>query len=244
MRLSQAWIVARHDLSFLRKRRGIMAGLVAMPVGVGVGFPLLMRYILSQGPVPHLVLGNLMDAFAFWFVIGAASIPVGIASYSIIGEKIEKSLEPLLATPTTDGEILLGKTLAAFLPTIAAIWAGATLFMVLMDRVTAGVFGYLYYPNWTMAAILLALSPLAVLVTIEISVLISSKVTDVRSASQITGLIFLPFILLYIAGEIGVFPLDAPHLGEVALGLLVLVVALYFVSRQTFHREEILTQWK
>ena len=55
------------------------------------------------------------DALVFIFIILAAIIPTVIGSYSIVGEKIEK-LETLLATPTTDSEILLGKTLAAFLP--------------------------------------------------------------------------------------------------------------------------------
>ncbi len=36
-----------------------------------------------------------MNAFSFWFVIGAAFLPVTIASYSLVGEKVQKSLEPL-----------------------------------------------------------------------------------------------------------------------------------------------------
>jgi hypothetical protein len=61
-------------------------------------------------------------------------LPVAIASYSLVGEKIERSLEPLLATPATDGEILLGKGIAAFVPPVAAIWAGAVVFMALAGQ--------------------------------------------------------------------------------------------------------------
>jgi len=245
VRLSQAWVVARHDLGLVRRRRGLLASLVALPIGVGVGFPLLLRYILTQtGGVQGAFLAGLIDAFSFWFVIGAASIPIGIASYSIVGEKLERSLEPLLATPTTDGEILLGKTLAAFLPTILAIWAGGTIYMALTDRVTEAKLGYLYYPNWEMGVILFALTPLACLLTIEISVLISSRATDVRTAQQAAGLIFIPFILLYVMGEARIVVLDTTNLSYIAGGLLAIVVGLFFVSRQTFHRDEILTRWK
>ena len=244
MRLSQAWLVARHDLAFLRRRRGMLAGLVALPVGVGVGFPLLMRYLVVDRGLPAIAFPGLIDAFAFWFVIGAATIPVGIAAYSIVGEKVERSLEPLLATPTTDGEILLGKTLGVFLPTTVAMWAGGALYMALMDRVTEPTLGYLYYPNWTMGVIQLVLTPLTVLLTVEVSVLISSRVTDVRAAQQFAGLLFLPYILLYVVGETQIVILNTTNLLYIGGGIAVVVLLMFFLSRQTFHREEILTRWK
>lgn len=69
----------------------------------------------------------------------AAILPTAIDSYSMVGEKVEKSLEPLLATPTTDSELLLGKSIAVFLPPLIATYIGALIFMVLMDIVTFSV---------------------------------------------------------------------------------------------------------
>lgn len=245
MRLSQAWIVARHDLGILAHRRGIVAGLIALPLGVGIGFPLLTWYIVqkSTGDL-GAYLPDLINAFSVWWVIGAAMIPTSIAAYAIVGEKVEKSLEPLLSTPTTDSEILLGKTLAAFLPTIGAIWLGSILYQVLVDVFTSGPLGYLYYPSWSMALILFVMAPLACLYAIEFSVLISSRATDARSAQQYAGVIFVPFIFIYILGEIGSFPLDTTNLLYIALGLAILVLGLFYASERIFHREEILTQWK
>ncbi len=80
-------------------------------------------------------LPGLLNSFSFFLVIGAAFVPLGIASYSIVGEKVEKSLEPLLATPLTDGEILLGKTISAIVPTLVAMYAAAVVFMVGIDEV-------------------------------------------------------------------------------------------------------------
>ena len=246
MRFGQAWLVAAHDLGMVRQRRSILYGLVAFPLAVAVGFPLLVRYIIDKTSAAALsrVLPGLVDSFNWWFVVAAATLPIAIASYSIVGEKIEKSLEPLLATPTTDSEILLGKALTAFLPTILSVWAGSALYMTLMDRVTASILGPLYYPNWEMAVILLALTPLACMFTIEVSILISSKVSDLRTAQQYAGLIFLPFVLLYIVGEIGAVTLDTTNLLYISGALAVVVVALFTISRKTFHREEILTRWK
>jgi len=247
MRLSQAWIVTRHDLRLLRERKTILATLVGFPIAVAVGFPLLVRYILAHtSAAVHAgsYLPGLIDSFSFWFVIGGVSVPVAIASYSIVGEKLEKSLEPLLATPTTDGEILLGKTLAAFLPTVIAVLAAAVVFMVLIDRVTGSALGYAYYPNPTMDVLLAGVTPLSVLVSIEATILVSSRATDVRTVQQSAGLLFLPFILLYLAGEIGVLDLDATTLLEIAAILGAACLGLFFLTVRTFDRNEILTRWR
>jgi ABC-2 type transport system permease protein len=245
MRVSQAWIIARHDMRQFRQKRGILLGLVAFPLGIGVGFPLLIELILrSAGTAGSSAwLPGILDAFALWFVIGAVSLPTTIAAYSIVGEKISKSLEPLLSTPTTDGEILLGKSLAALIPSVLAMWAGGLLFQGIVDLETVGPFGYLYYPNATMAVVLLLAMPLAALVAVEASVVISSRATDVRAAQQYAGALILPFFLLYIAGELGL-SLDAGHLLLVSAALGVVALGLYFASLRAFRREEILTRWK
>ncbi len=199
---------------------------------------------MQSGGIPAAVQYGILNSFSFWFVIGAAILPTGIASYSLIGEKIEKSLEPLLATPLTDSEILLGKSLAAFIPAIASTYAGATVYMFLMDRITYSQLGYLYYPNWTMGVILLALAPLACILSIELNVLVSANANDVRTAQQIGGLMFLPFGGIYFLSIFGYISLNTTNLLIIAAVVLVADVILFFVSRATFLREEILTKWK
>jgi ABC-2 type transport system permease protein len=247
VRFSQAWIVARHDIGIFRRRRGIILGLIAFPLAVGIGFPLLIEYIVSQGgPSTGLEssLPYLVNAFSWWFVVGAAALPTAIAAYGIVGEKIEKSLEPLLATPTTDGEILLGKVLAAFIPTMIAVWAGSILFQVLVDVWTHNQIGYLLYPSWEMAIIMFVLAPLSCLYAVEFCVIASSRATDARTAQQYGGFVFFPMIVIYVAGEIGFFPLDTTNLLYIGGGMVLVALGLFFVSTKMFRREEILTQWK
>ncbi len=55
---------------------------------------------------------------------------------------------------------------------------------------------------------------------------------------------FIPFIGIYLAGEIGLINLDANNLLIISAILLALDVILFFVSTATFRREEILTKWK
>ena len=56
------------------------------------------------------------------FMMMPLIIPVNIAAYSIVGEKTTHSLEPLLATPITTGELVTGKNLSAVIPAVIATW--------------------------------------------------------------------------------------------------------------------------
>ena len=246
MNLRHSWIIATKDLKAIRRRKTILYTLVITPLALSLLFSYIVQYAVSSAAPGTNVLSFafLLDAFQFWFAIIAAILPSPIASYSIVGEKVEKSLEPLLATPVTDGEILLGKSLAAFIPTILASYAGAAIYMASVDRTMYSVLGYLYYPNSEMIVILLLLTPITCLLSIELNVIISSKVADVRSASQLGGVIFAPFMGLYIAGEIDVITLDTITLLVLSAIMAALTVGLFFVSTRTFQREEILTKWK
>lgn len=245
MNFGKAWIIARKDIDTFRTKRTILGSVVLLPIIVSVGLPLILqRAVLKSGAMSPAEIPVLLDAFAFFFIIIAAVIPTAIASYSIVGEKVQKSLEPLLATPTTDGEILLGKSLAALLPSLAATWIGAVVFMTLMDNFTVGTLGYDYYPSWGMAAGLLIAAPLAATLSIELSVVISSRVNDVRSAQQLGSLMILPFAGIYVAGELNLITLDTNTLLEISAIIGAAAVLLFFVARATFSREEILTKWK
>jgi ABC-2 type transport system permease protein len=243
MRLSKAWIVASKDFKTFTKRKSIFYSIIYLEGVISVVLPFIVRAIANR-PGALTLLPSFMNAFSFWFVIGAALLPVTIASYSLIGEKVQQSLEPLLATPTTDEEILAGKSIAAFLPAILSDYIGAVIFMVLTDLFTYGKLTYLYYPNWDIAIILLLLAPLACLLAVGYNVLISSRATDARSAQQLGLLILLPFALVYVLSEQRVFALTTTNLLIMA-GVLVVVDAIaFYLVKATFQREEILTKWK
>ncbi|MEN3034789.1 MAG: ABC transporter permease subunit [Candidatus Methanosuratincola petrocarbonis] len=246
MRFSKAWLVSSRDFRIFRHQKNIWYSIIIFPVLISVLFPTILEYAgqRSTGLLSVANLPNLLDSFSFFIVIGAAYIPLGIASYSIVGEKIEKSLEPLLATPLTDGEILLGKAIAALLPTLVAMYAGAAVFMVGIDAVTFGKLGYNYFPNWTLGVLLIVVVPAAVVMSVLYSIIVSSRVNDVRSANGYGILIFIPFLAIYFTSEIRIISLDINGLLIIASILSAIDAALYFVSTAAFQREEILTKWK
>ena len=221
--------------------------MLAIPFLAPFCLPLVIEYEarINGNGIPASELTILLPALTFFFMILAGLIPTGLASYSIVGEKVENSLEPLLATPMTDGEILLGKGMAAFLPPLAAILAGSAIYMSLMDLVTYGTLGYYYFLNWNAAIVFFLMVPLAVVMSVEWNVIVSARVSDVRVAYQIGVLLILPFAGVYVGGEIGLVPLDVTSVLLIITGIILVADLVFlYIAKATFRREEILTKWK
>ncbi len=246
MDIQNAWAVAAKDFKIFKRKSQVIYITVVFPLVIGIALPLILQYVVNNARsrlVGGLGFTGLMDSFSIFFLIGAAVIPTAIASYSLVGEKVQKSLEPLLATPMTDSEILFGKTISGLVIPLASIYAGSAIFMALMDFVTHGTLGYFYYPNWHIAAILLV-APLICLASVELNIIISSRLNDVRSAQQLGMMASLPFFGLFLASETGLFAFTDTNLLILAGVILLADIAIFFVSRATFQREEILTKWK
>jgi ABC-2 type transport system permease protein len=231
--------IARKDLTVMMTRRSLRIGLLVLPLGLAI----LFSQIVAHGSFASGSLPQTLNAFLFFFMIYTGALPATIASYSLVGEKVERSLEPLLATPASDSEILLGKGLAALLPPLAAIWAGMFLLMGLCDAYTRTTLGYLYFPNWMAAVTVFGVAPLLATMAVGFSVLWSARVSDVRTAQQLAALTAIPGAGLYIALISGAFSLDLASLAVMCGALAVADTALAFAARAVFHREEILTRW-
>ena len=231
--------IARKDLTIMMTRRGLRIGLAIFPLALGVGF----SQIIAFAHIPTSVLPHTLNAFLFFFMIYTGVLPASIASYSLVGEKVERSLEPLLATPATDGEILLGKGIAALAPPLVAMWAGMCTLMVYCDVLTHAALGYLFFPNWMAALAVFGVAPLLAIMAVGFSVLCSAKVSDVRTAQQLAALTAIPGVGLYIGLITGAFSLDVAALGVICAILVAADAGLYLAARATFHREEILTRW-
>jgi ABC-type Na+ efflux pump permease subunit len=250
MRLWKSWIVTSKDLSVFKKNRYILYSLVTLPLAVGVVLPIIFIFVLGSeaGMLTTAQFITAANAFAntgsTYFVFIPVLLPSVMGSYSIVGEKIEKSLEPLLATPTTDGELLFGKSLATFLPTIGVTYIGAVIFIAIMDVWSYSKLEIFLLPNAGLAVILGLMAPLACVLSVEANVIISSKVNDVRAAQQLGTLVVLPLIFLLIfSTQITVIPIILIVL-IVSSVLAAADVALFYLAKATFQREEILTKWK
>lgn len=244
MSVLDVMIIARKDLWVALHRRGTRLSLVLFPLVVAIGLSLVVRRLVGQPGAPPTILPTLLESFLFFFVVGAAVLPTTIAAYSLVGEKVERSLEPLLATPIGELDLLIGKVLAALVPAVLATWVGAALFIFLADRETRATLDVSYLPDATAWLIVVVVIPLTSLLSVLLSVLISVRATDVRSAQQAASLVVLPFGVIYVTAEIGVFALEPLSLLWLSLTLAVVDVVLLMLAKAVFAREEILTRWR
>jgi ABC-2 type transport system permease protein len=189
------------------------------------------------------VLPMMLNMVLMIFIIVPATLPTIIATYSIVGEKNNRSLEPLLATPTTDGELLAGKIFSSFIPSMGSTLLAFTLGVVLLDVILIPKVAYPLLPNLTWILSILLLAPTACLMSILACVLVSSKVSDVRAAQQLGGFIVMPVVVLML-GVVSGFIFLSPVMVFIFSGVYGGIdLGLFYLARAIFNRETILTKW-
>ena len=186
----------------------------------------------------------MVSQFMIMFMLIPATIPAAIASYSIVGEKTTRTLEPLLATPITTIELLAGKSLAAAIPGIGATFISFGLYaigawFIVTNKAT---FFAMMDARWLLAVFVLG--PLMAFLAVFVSVMVSSRVNDPRVAEQLSMVVILPVMLFFFGQIAGLFFISSPLVLVAALVLLILNVLMAYLSVRLFQRETILTRWK
>jgi len=75
------------------------------------------------------VQGLIATYFLILFMLIPTVVPLTVAIYSVIGEKTARTLEPLLATPTRVGELLLAKSVASTVPAVIVTWLAYAIYL-------------------------------------------------------------------------------------------------------------------
>lgn len=184
--------LVRKELREFRQHRMILVTAVALPVAF-----LLLPVVNLLAYNPEDSIGGVDFAVGqamFCFFLTPVIIPAMMAAYSIIGERDQGTLEPLLTLPMSDVQFLGGKVLAIALPTIAVAWG---IFVAYMAFV-AGVVEDPIRPaalDWTWPFGLALMVPLLALFSTLTGVIFSARAKDVRVAEHLSGLILLPAML-------------------------------------------------
>lgn len=201
--------------------------------------------------IPELagLTGNaLAQAFLFHqFAVLLLLVPIvaamSLATHAVIGEKQAKALEPLLATPISTFELLAAKTLTPFAFSLALTLVSASIYLAGAAAFgDTGVFQAL--ADVRLLLMLGLVGPLGALASLQMSVIVSSRAGDPRSAQQITALLILPVTGVFIAQLTGALVIQLWGLFLVAAGALVLNGLLMWLGIAVFDREAILTRWR
>jgi len=183
----------------------------------------------------------LIDWFAVYLIM-PVFVPILISSNAVAGEKERRTLEPLLASPVTPLELLVGKSLASLVPSFAICVVAFLGLCVTVDFVAWDVVQGPLLPNamWLFGVFVIA--PLFAFFGNGVSVVISARVGDARLAQQLSGLFVLP--LVGLAGGQFAGWLKAGVGYYAALGALVLLLDLGLIvaARRLFDRERMMSR--
>lgn len=186
----------------------------------------------------------LVNQFLLLFMMMPVIIPVTIAAYSIVGEKTTHSLEPLLATPITTIELLVGKGMAAALPAILVGWGSFGIFLLLLPMlgISDAVVRYIAGPTWLLAVFVAG--PLMAIAAVNLALYVSSRVNDPRTAEQIAAVLIVPILGLVFAQLAGVIVINLIVMLSFIGGMILLDIGMIYLGATIFQREHILTRWK
>lgn len=186
----------------------------------------------------------LLSQFMLFFVMMPLIIPTTIAAYSIVGEKTTRSLEPLLATPTSTIELLAGKCFAAAIPAIGATFISFLIFNIGISilGISSKVHAYVLSPIWLVGILLLG--PVLSIISAMFAIFVSSRVNDPRVAEQISSVMIVPFMGVFMLSSFGIIALNLKSMVLAVIVCAFLAGGLLYLGTLNFDRENILTKWK
>jgi ABC-2 type transport system permease protein len=230
--------VVAKEMRDYRRNRFIASTMAIMPILFMIA-PIVTIFALpADAPAKSLDAG--IGVSVLYLTLIPALVPAVVSSYTVIGEREQGTLEPVLTTPLRREELLLGKALAAYLPTLVISYVMYGIFLACV-----GLFAHqnvaddVFQAGRILAQILF--TPLLAAWSIWAGIAISTRANDVRVAQQLSTLVSMPPLAVTSLIGFGVIT-PTPRLAVLlGAGLLVIdIAAARFVAR-LFDRERLLT---
>jgi ABC-type transport system involved in multi-copper enzyme maturation permease subunit len=231
--------VMRKELREYRRNKLVVGTMAVLPIVFFV-LPLVSVVALKQDATYATIKGAVGSATLSLFILPLI-LPTIVAGYAVVGERDQGTLEPVLTTPVRREELLLGKALAACVPTIAVAYVLYAIFILMVRLAGPPEAVRLMSASAELLALGLA-APLLATFSIWVGLAISVRSTDVRAAQQLSALAMLPMVGLL---TLFTFRIISPTVtvaitGAVLVGVLDL--AAWRVVSRMFDPERVLTR--
>jgi ABC-2 type transport system permease protein len=236
---SRVRAVVRKELRDFRRKRSIVATMCILPLFFLVE-PVITIFLVTPSTSGAALQKSLILPILYLLLIPTI-MPSTLAAYSVVGEREQGTLEPLLTTPIRQQEFLVGKAASVMIPTLALSYTLYGLFLGAVRLVAnAAVASAVFHDSPVILALLL-LAPLMAGWGIVVGMAVSVRATEVRVAQQLGTLASLPPVIVIILLAVGVVSPTFLVAGAFAVGLLVIdALLLRFVSGM-FDRERLVT---
>lgn len=250
MALYKSILVAKTDLKMAMKVNMVKYGLV----GIGALGPITMlatvALMVYGDPVFGVLILPSISTMLAPMLGMIAIIPASmIAANALVGEKEMNTLEPLLSTPLTDRELLIGKLLSSFIPSMALLLGSIIVSeigtFIILRSVGAE---FILVPGLPGLFLLLTAAPLLIVAMVSVMILISGRVKRVYEAYQTTGAIVIIFIIpmmlpIMSMDATGFVDMNAVWMWNIITFLITLVLAAstWALAVRKFNRDTMIT---
>jgi ABC-type Na+ efflux pump permease subunit len=230
--------VVRKEVREFRRNRFVIVTMAVLP------FVFLITPMVTIFRIPASASGPQVKAavgvISLLMLIIPIVIPPVIAAYSVVGERDQGTLEPVLTTPVRASELLLGKAAAAFLPSVGIAYAIYSIVLISVRFGAAHVVrSVVFHPPELVAQILF--TPLLALWSIWVGIGISTRASDVRVAQQLATLAGLPLLAFTSLLSFQLITPSVPLAVGLALALLAADFAAWRIVSRVFDRERLVT---
>lgn len=260
--------VVRRDLRTVVRNRVVLGFFVLLAVvmlllppvtvalagatGAGSGSPAPLLPMLARLPgdlveslpadVHRQIVALLVFAAVPLYLLAPLLLGALTAADNVAGERERGTLEVLLHSPLTDGELLAGKLVASW--TVATVGGGVlAVAYAAVAEIMLGRYGMpAVFPNRAWVVLLLWVTPAAAAVGAGVILAAAGRLRTAREAGKVAVFFVLPVAALMAAQVAGFVVLDALTLGVVGLVCWLLFVGLLRGARRAFRRDRLLTR--
>jgi ABC-type Na+ efflux pump permease subunit len=230
--------IAVKELRDYRRNHFVVGTMTVLPL-LFIILPLIQVF----GADAHVDSTNLnvhVGISMLYMLLVPAFLPSTLSAYSVVGEREQGTLEPVLITPIRREELLVGKALAAFVPTLVTAYvvfgiflAAAALFAhpVIVSAIFAG----------THVLVQLLFIPLLAGWGIWVGIAVSARSTDVRVAQQLSWLGSVPLLAILALMSLNVIAVSAGLAVGLAAVLLAIDLLAWRAVAAMFDRERLIT---
>lgn len=226
--------ILRKELRDYRRNRFVIGTMAAVPV-LFITLPTIQ---LIAANTTNKALTLRIGLSLLYMLVIPVTMPSVVCAYSVVGEREQGTLEPVLSTPVRREELLVAKALAAFVPTLVIAYAVFGIFLAIAALFAHPVIVSAIYAG-SHVLVQFLFTPLLAGWAIWVGIAVSTRTTDVRVAQQLSVLGSLPPLAIVALMSLNVITESTALAIGLAAALLAFDLLAWRVVAAMFNRERL-----
>lgn len=182
--------IFRKELREYRRNRAIVITMGILPLVFTIQ-PLIQVFVLQSSAA-----ATLAHRHPLLYMLGIPALtPAFLAAASVVGERQQGTLEPVLTTPIRREELILGKALGVLVPALLVAYSVFALSVLAIELFAHSAVASTVLRGSDLLA-QVAFTPLLATWSIWLAMAISARSSDIRVAQQLSTLASIPAVIV------------------------------------------------